>query len=487
MNTPTQLDNSKQIVQKYLLTLIIIVCSNLVNAQINNCPPNIDFELGNLDNWKFELGQCCPVVTTPTTGAIAGRIDLMTGTGLDPYGKFPVVPSGSGKHTLRLGNSSSGGKAEKAIYKFTVPAQTDNYSLIYKYAVVFEDPSHPASEQPRFEVKIYNAADNTVLPCAEYTYVATASLPGFQPAPGTSSVWFKDWSTASIDLSDYAGETLIAEFTTADCGYGGHFGYAYVDLSCGLFNVNAVLCENDSAIIVNGPAGFDQYLWYNKDYSVLMGTDQQNTISYNSGLDEINLVILPYVGFGCPDTLNTNIILSDFDIKMPRDIKVCDKLPVPLPVQVKGNSSTYSYNWTPTYGLSCSSCPEPILTPAQRQLYNLEVVDQYGCIKKDSIIIEPSRKACCKEMFLPNAFTPNKDGLNDQFNYKTPLDIEIKSWRVYNRWGAQVWTWTGSIAGWDGRYANDPQPTGTYYYVFKYKCLFDDSDYTLSGDINLIR
>jgi hypothetical protein len=63
-------------------------------------------------------------------------------TPVDPYGGFPVnCPNGSGR-SIRLGNNRAGTEAEGASYEFTIRANKDVYSLIYHYAVVFQDPNH---------------------------------------------------------------------------------------------------------------------------------------------------------------------------------------------------------------------------------------------------------------------------------------------------------------------------------------------------------
>ena len=163
------------------------------------CPPNIDFELGNLSNWQFYTGSCCPINANNLTAPINNRHTLTFGAGVDPFGGFPIVAPGGGSYSLRLGNANTGAQAEKARYTFTVPAGLNNYSLIYKYAVVFEDPGHIPAEQPRFEVKIFNASNNQPLPCTQYSYIASSNLPGFVNAGG--GVFYKSWATASINLT----------------------------------------------------------------------------------------------------------------------------------------------------------------------------------------------------------------------------------------------------------------------------------------------
>ncbi|MCC7030212.1 MAG: hypothetical protein IT257_07900 [Chitinophagaceae bacterium] len=99
------------------------------------------------------------------TQPLPDRHALQTGNGTDSYGLFPVVAPGGGNYSIKLGNDLSGSQAEKASYTFTIPSGVNNYSLIYQYAVVFQDPGQDLIEQPRFDVKIYTSDDSTLLPC----------------------------------------------------------------------------------------------------------------------------------------------------------------------------------------------------------------------------------------------------------------------------------------------------------------------------------
>ena len=92
---------------------------------------------------------------------------------------------------------------------------------------------------------------------------------------------------------------------------------------------------------------------------------------------------------------------------------------------------------------------------------------------------------------VPNAFTPNGDGLNDEFRvaYKS---IERYSIIIQNRWGRTVYTSKDPGKGWDGTINGRPAAEGTYYYViiatgYDVDLKGKQVKYRLSGDINLIR
>jgi gliding motility-associated-like protein len=117
--------------------------------------------------------------------------------------------------------------------------------------------------------------------------------------------------------------------------------------------------------------------------------------------------------------------------------------------------------------------------------YTVNIIDGRGCEMKESVFINPG--TCCEEVFIPNAFTPNGDGKNDVFSFVTAAGIDMQRFSVYNRWGTQVWGTLNQKDTWDGSYNNTIGEAGVYFYILKYKCVSNGKNYTMKGDINLIR
>ncbi|MBC7950164.1 MAG: gliding motility-associated C-terminal domain-containing protein [Chitinophagaceae bacterium] len=104
-----------------------------------------------------------------------------------------------------------------------------------------------------------------------------------------------------------------------------------------------------------------------------------------------------------------------------------------------------------------------------------------GLLQKYTITVLPLNK----DVFVPNVFTPNKDGKNDRLlvygNYITKIDM-----RVFNQWGQQIAVVTDKNTGWDGTHKGNPQPVGVYVYVLKAE-LSGGRIVNLKGSITLIR
>jgi len=86
---------------------------------------------------------------------------------------------------------------------------------------------------------------------------------------------------------------------------------------------------------------------------------------------------------------------------------------------------------------------------------------------------------------VPNVFTPNGDGQNDEFRVAYKSIITFQAW-VYNRWGRKVFSWSDPQKGWDGNINGKKATTGPYFYVIK-ATGSDGVKYLKKGDINLLR
>jgi gliding motility-associated-like protein len=95
------------------------------------------------------------------------------------------------------------------------------------------------------------------------------------------------------------------------------------------------------------------------------------------------------------------------------------------------------------------------------------------------------------EVYVPNAFSPNGDGINDVLRPMISSQVQITSYsfKVYDRWGTEVFTSANLDDGWDGMLKSLPLPMGVYIYFVQFEYMDDrggGSD-LLTGDIMLMR
>ncbi len=125
--------------------------------------------------------------------------------------------------------------------------------------------------------------------------------------------------------------------------------------------------------------------------------------------------------------------------------------------------------------------------------YNIRDIGTYSveltlgeCKNSDEMMVTYSDKCECP-MFVPNAFTPNGDALNDVFRLINPRDIDLKQFVIYNRWGEEVFSSNNIQIGWEGNFKGVACESGTYYYIISYTCLYSGKEHILKGDVTLVR
>src|SRR5439155_16985702 len=101
--------------------------------------------------------------------------------------------------------------------------------------------------------------------------------------------------------------------------------------------------------------------------------------------------------------------------------------------------------WTPPTGLSNAGIRNPVASPAQTSTYQLKLVSDKGCTATGSITIYVER-----ELYMPNAFTPDGDGKNDIFRIPAGTTILLENFSIYNRWGQLVFHTNDATKGWNG-------------------------------------
>ncbi len=127
-------------------------------------------------------------------------------------------------------------------------------------------------------------------------------------------------------------------------------------------------------------------------------------------------------------------------------------------------TSNGSVQWTGT-GLSCYTCLSPVATPLYTTTYIVRAT-LGNCAQSDTVLITVRSK---DTLFIPGAFTPNGDGLNDRF--RATGMASTFSMKIFDRWGQLVFETADLQKGWDGRVGGTMQPPGTFVYWISYKSM----------------
>ncbi|MFA6924174.1 MAG: T9SS type B sorting domain-containing protein [Bacteroidales bacterium] len=148
----------------------------------------------------------------------------------------------------------------------------------------------------------------------------------------------------------------------------------------------------------------------------------------------------------------------------------------------------YTYKWLPSTGLSDSNIPNPVLTPSVNTTYTVVVSDTIGCTAMDTVVIR-IKEGICNEpyIYIPNAFTPNRDNKNDVMYVRAAGGLITKLYfAIYDRWGEKVFETTDTKKGWNGLYRGKILPPDVYDYYIEVYCV-NKEKYFKKGNITLIR
>ncbi|MFL5748197.1 MAG: T9SS type B sorting domain-containing protein [Niastella sp.] len=372
--------------------IAILLCSLTNTYSQSTCPPNLDFENGNFDNWECFIGNVDTVngknrmnlYPSMPQGDRHQIISAASNPGKDMYGGFPKICPYGGNYSVRLGNEYTGAQCEAISYTFQVPNTIDTFTFTYFYAVVLEDPQHDPPEQPRFFVTAYDVNTGDLINCASFDYVSTAGLPGFLPSPLNSQVLYKSWTPTSLQFAGMGGHNVRLEFRTADCTRSGHFGYAYLDVASACSNIlaTAPYCIETNSLILDAPFGFQNYTWYNSTFTQVVGHGQSTTLSpppVTTGLFYVD--VEPYPGFGCRDTLQAYVQPYPVPDTPHADtsIKYCQfDVSDALAASVLPGHELLWYT-TPTGGIATNTAPNPGTTLPGLTQYFVSQKALYGC------------------------------------------------------------------------------------------------------------
>ncbi len=327
---------------KRILILFLFIS---VNTLAQTATPNIGFDDGTFGHWVLyagrvdNLGEAIPAETYPIPERFVIFDKVADANKRDLYGNFPVVCPNGSNNSIRLGDlvktNGANGNYERATYTFTVPPDKDTYSLIFNYAVVLQNPKprHDKKKQPKFTVNVYNVTDDKYVECPSFLFDAPgAELPGFVQSESTATnieVWYKDWSTSTLNLTGYGGKVIRLEFTTNDCVPSAHFCYAYLDIndteSYKPIGGNSY-CNNQPNITLSGPVGFKEYHWFKTaDMTTEIGQERSLTTPSPPDGTGYTLKVMAYPDAGCNDVLYTVVhkIYSDFVFKIPDTVRIC--------------------------------------------------------------------------------------------------------------------------------------------------------------------
>ena len=238
---------------------------------------------------------------------------------------------------------------------------------------------------------------------------------------------------------------------------------------------DSLICLGDTIQLF--ASGGEEYHWFPDDFLSDPDTSDpysipENTITYNVAVTDSNT---------CTDNASVQITVQDVPF-----INLSDTIIIVGEEIIIENTAQagVSYSWSPTDGLSCTDCPNPIINTLVPMTYTVTMIDSIACyIINQDISIEIRNEFTVD---VPLAFTPNGDFANDIVYVRGWGIKELLEFSIYNRWGQLMFRSNDLDNGWDGTYKGKPQNMDTYAYYVKVK-FYNDQIVDKKGTITLLR
>lgn len=181
-------------------------------------------------------------------------------------------------------------------------------------------------------------------------------------------------------------------------------------------------------------------------------------------------------GFGVCDSASGkfNVVQGQAaDVELGANRIICGSDPITL----DAGPGYKSYLWGP------GGQTTQTITLSKSGIYTIAVVNNDGCKDNDIIVV---RDSCPMYIWVPNAFTPVPNGINDVFIWKGNMQMDRYEMRIYNRWGEKLFQTTDPLKGWDGTFKNKYVPEGVYAWWI-YVIDSNGAKHELKGDVTVLK
>ena len=248
-------------------------------------------------------------------------------------------------------------------------------------------------------------------------------------------------------------------------------------VASGIINTTCYYSEDGSVVLAaSGGNGPYEYSVSNNIY--------QNGNSFN-GLAAADYTAIVLDANGCSATTTFTIEAPEaIDVVLPPAIVVFAGSSTTLTPEITGaDTAQVSYVWSPATYLSCTDCAAPVMTAREEITYTVTATDAAGCSDTASVLVFVRDDF---ELHMPNIFSPNGDGVNDFYG---PVDfgaIIRLEFRIFNRWGAEVFYTNNPQQPWDGNFKSQPASEGVYVYTIMGTFLNNET-FKKKGSFTLVR
>lgn len=249
------------------------------------------------------------------------------------------------------------------------------------------------------------------------------------------------------------------------------------------FDYKGTLCPDEPIQFLDKSSStynpIDYWNWFFDD-----GTNPSNLQNPSHEFGNIgknyNVTMISGNKYGCRDTISKYLNIPFVNVFAGNDTVVV----VNTAFQFNGTGAQ-TYEWMPSTYLDNQFVYNPNATfpDTGKHVYVLKGITSNGCVDYDTINIFVSTGPY---LTIPNAFSPNADGTNDYFTILASGYKKLNYYRIYNRWGQQVFYTNNFRKGWDGTFKGKDCEVGTYFWLLSAVGI-DNKEKMIKGDVTLIR
>lgn len=244
------------------------------------------------------------------------------------------------------------------------------------------------------------------------------------------------------------------------------------------------ICFGES-VVLNAEVTEAGYRGYQVTWNPINDLDAASIENPTASPEETTTyTMVAYSGKCIPDTHQVTVNVHQLpELTAEEQVPVVENTPIQL--QVNAPDNIVSYSWSPASYLDDATVEDPTLNAMQSETYSLHVVDEFGC-EADIDVPVTVVGACGDDLFVPNSFSPNRDGKNDMLYVRGRGITGLKVFRVFDRWGNLVFETNDLNEGWNGIYKGKLMHPAVFVYYYEAVC---SNGFVVSrkGNVTLIR
>ena len=249
-----------------------------------------------------------------------------------------------------------------------------------------------------------------------------------------------------------------------------------------LQNDPVVICPDNASsttatIINNNPDDNLSYLWSPAECILTDGNSPTEEVTAEESKDLLVTVTSDLLG--CSTELIVPLKVSDLDISVTDSVTII--LGDEVTIEVFGVEEGDTVLWD-----NGSTEIQQTLEPEETTIYTVTVTDECGCQQVRSVVVTVLVPRCDEDaVFVPTAFTPNEDGVNDVLFVRS-LFVDEMELIIYDRWGEEIFKTDDMRVGWDGTYKGNHLSSDVYAYCIRAVCI-NGEESIRTGNISLLR